>query len=65
MEIEHYVLTADSHDGLPCTVLLLLRLRLFSGELANSTIQVGPVIIIGDALALGSSYSYLALSVKF
>ena len=34
MEIEHYVLTADSHDGLPCTVLLLLRLRLFPDELA-------------------------------
>ena len=22
METEHYVLTADRHDGLPCTVLL-------------------------------------------
>ena len=34
METEHYVLTADSHDGLPCTVLLLLSLRLFPGKLA-------------------------------
>ena len=35
MEIENYVLTADSHDSLPCTVLLSLRLRWFPGELAN------------------------------
>ena len=34
METEHYVLTADRHDGLPCTVLLSLKLRLFPGELA-------------------------------
>ena len=39
MEIENYVLTARSHDGLPCTVLLSLRLRWFPGELANSAIQ--------------------------
>ena len=40
METEHSVLTADSHDGLPCTVLLSLRLRLFPGELAfNHTNQ--------------------------
>ena len=32
LETEHYVLTADSHDGLPCTVLLSLRLRLFLGN---------------------------------
>ena len=44
MEIENYVLIADSHDGLPCTVLLSLRLRWFPGELANSTIQFGPII---------------------
>ena len=31
METEHYVLTADSHDGLSCTVLLALGLRLFPG----------------------------------
>ena len=34
METEHYVLTADGHDGLSCTVLLALGLRLFPGELA-------------------------------
>ena len=34
METEHYVLTADSHDGLPCMLLLSLGLRLFPGELA-------------------------------
>ena len=34
METEHYVLNADSHDGLPCTVLLALGLRLFPGQLA-------------------------------
>ena len=34
MVTEHYMLTATSHDGLPCTVLLSLGLRLFSGELA-------------------------------
>ena len=37
METEHYVLTADRHNGLPCTVRsyqLSLRLRLFPGELA-------------------------------
>ena len=34
MEIEHYVLSADSHDGLPCKMLLLQALRLFPGELA-------------------------------
>ena len=40
METEHYVQTADSHDGVrysctvPCTVLLSLGLRLFPGELA-------------------------------
>ena len=34
MEIEHNVLTADGHDGLSCTVLLTLGLRLFPGELA-------------------------------
>ena len=53
MEIEHHVLTADSHDCLPCTVLLLLRLRLFPVELANSAIQVGPIIIIGNATRFG------------
>ena len=31
METEHYVLTADGHDGLSCTVLLALELRLFLG----------------------------------
>ena len=35
METEHFVLTADSrHDGLPCTALLSLGLRLFPDELA-------------------------------
>ena len=34
METENYVLTADSHDGLSCTVLFALGLRLFLGELA-------------------------------
>ena len=34
METEHYVLTADGHDGLSCTVILALGLRLFPGELA-------------------------------
>ena len=34
METEYYVLNADSHDGLPCTVLISLGLRLFPGELA-------------------------------
>ena len=34
IETEHYLLTADSYDGLPYTVLLSLRLRLFPGELA-------------------------------
>ena len=34
METEHYVLTADSHDGLQCMLLLSLGLRLFPGELA-------------------------------
>ena len=34
LETEYYVLTADIHDGLPCTVLLSLGLRLFPGELA-------------------------------
>ena len=32
METEHYELTADGHDGLPCTVLLSLMLRLFPGK---------------------------------
>ena len=31
MEAEHYVLSADSHDGLPCTVLLLLGVAFVSG----------------------------------
>ena len=31
METKHYVLTADGHDGLSCTVLLAQRLRLFPG----------------------------------
>ena len=31
METEHYVLTADGHDGLSCTVLLALGSRLFPG----------------------------------
>ena len=31
METEHYVLTADGHDDLSCTVLLALGLRLFPG----------------------------------
>ena len=31
METEHYVLPADSHDGLPCTVLLLLGVAFVSG----------------------------------
>ena len=31
METEHNVLTADGHDGLSCTVLLALGLRLFPG----------------------------------
>ena len=31
LETEYYVLTADIHDGLPCTVLLSLGLRLFPG----------------------------------
>ena len=31
METEHYVLTADGHDGLSCAVLLALGLRLFPG----------------------------------
>ena len=31
---EHYVLTADSRDGLPRMVVLSLRLRLFPDELA-------------------------------
>ena len=31
METEQYVLTADGHDGLSCTVLLALGLRLFPG----------------------------------
>ena len=34
METKHFVLTADSHDGLPCTALLSLGLRLFPDELA-------------------------------
>ena len=34
MDTEHDVLTANSHDGLPCTVLLSLGLRLFPDELA-------------------------------
>ena len=34
METEHYVLTTDGHDGLSCTVLLALGLRLFPSELA-------------------------------
>ena len=34
MEAEHFVLIVDSHDGLPCTALLSLGLRLFPGELA-------------------------------
>ena len=34
LETEYYVLTADIHDGLPCTVLLPLGWRLFPGELA-------------------------------
>ena len=34
METEHFVLTADSHDGLLCTALLSFGLRLFPGELA-------------------------------
>ena len=36
METEYYVLNADSHNDLPCTVLLFLSLglRLFPGELA-------------------------------
>ena len=40
METEHYLLTADIHDGLSCTVLLSLGLRLFPGDLAfNHTSQ--------------------------
>ena len=31
METEHYVLSADSDDGLPCTVLLLLGVAFVSG----------------------------------
>ena len=54
METEHYVLTADGHDGLSCTVLLALGLRLFPGELPMpSTIQVGSIIIIGNATRFG------------
>ena len=34
METEHYVLTADGHNGLSSTVILALGLRLFPGELA-------------------------------
>ena len=34
LETEYYMLTADIHDGLPCTVLSSLGLRLFPGELA-------------------------------
>ena len=34
METEHYVLTANGHDSLSCTVLLELGFRLFPGELA-------------------------------
>ena len=41
METEHYLLAADSHDGLLYTVLLSLGLRLFPGELAfNHTSQL-------------------------
>ena len=42
METEHYLLTAaDIHDGLSCTVLFLLRLRLFPGDFAfNHTSQL-------------------------
>ena len=42
METEHYLLTADIHDGLSCTVLLSLELRLFPGELSfnNHTNQL-------------------------
>ena len=39
METEYYVLNADSHDGLPCTVLISLGLRLFPGELAFNHIS--------------------------
>ena len=35
MKTEHYVLTADGHDGVSCTVLLALGLRLFPGELRS------------------------------
>ena len=31
METEHYLLNADGNDGLSCTVLLALGLRLFPG----------------------------------
>ena len=34
LETENYVLTADSHDGLPCTMVLSLGLPLFPAELA-------------------------------
>ena len=41
METEHYLLTADIHDGLSCTVLLSLGLRLFPGDLVfNHTSQL-------------------------
>ena len=41
METEHYLLTAGIHDGLWCTVLLSLLLRLFPGDLAfNHTSQL-------------------------
>ena len=52
METEHYVLTADSHDGLSCTVLLSLGLRLVPGELAFNH-KVGSIIIIGNVTRYG------------
>ena len=54
METEHNVLTADTHDGLSCTVLLSLGLRLFLGELAFSrTSRLGSIIIIGNVTCFG------------
>ena len=55
METDHYVLTADSHDGLTCTVLLSLGLCLFPGELAfnHMYVQVGSIVIIGNATRFG------------
>ena len=64
METEHYVLTANSHDGLPCMLLLSLGLHLLPGELAfNHTSRLDNHKQSATPLDLWSSY--FALSDNF